>query len=192
MPHAQAWHRTNSYIPLEVIAKHGRARRLRPHHPGGIRRARPRQGIDVRRLRGAVARLYRRRLDRHPHRDRGRADPRRRHPGAEAQMAAQARLRRGAADGGVHRAQYRVRPRLVAHPRRARRRGLQGQRQQDLDHPSGPRRPDDAPGAHRIRRSRAIAASPCCWRKSRAAPMRIRFRRPACPAPRSRCSAIAA
>ncbi len=77
------WHRTNSYIPLEVIGKHGRARRVRPHPPRGVRRARPRQGIDVRRLRGAVARLYRRRLDRHPQRDRRGADPRQRHRRAE-------------------------------------------------------------------------------------------------------------
>ena len=62
----------------------GRARRVRPHHPRGVRRHGARQGIDVRRLRGAVARLYRRRLARHPLGDRRRADPRRRHRGAEA------------------------------------------------------------------------------------------------------------
>ena len=74
----------------------------------------------------------------------------------------------------------------------ASRRRLQSLRQQDLDHPSGARRPDDAAGAHRPERSRAIAASPCCSPRSRAAPTRIRSRPPACPAPRSRCSAIAA
>ena len=48
-----------------------------------MRRARPRQARDVRRHRGAVARLYRRRLARHALGDRRRADPPRRHRGAE-------------------------------------------------------------------------------------------------------------
>ena len=116
MPHAHAWHRTNSYIPLDVAYADVRARRVRPHHRGGVWRPRARQGIDVRRLRGAFPRLYRGRLARHALRDRGRADHRRRHRGAEAQMAAEARLRRGAADGGVHRAQYRLRSRLAQDP----------------------------------------------------------------------------
>ena len=75
---------------------------------------------------------------------------------------------------------------------RARRRRLQGLRQQDLDHASGARRPDDAAGAHQSEGDRAIAACPCCSPRSRAATTRIRSRRRACPAPRSRCSAIAA
>ena len=74
----------------------------------------------------------------------------------------------------------------------ARGRRLQGLRQQDLDHPPGARRPDDAAGAHRSEASPAIAASPCCSPRSRAAATPIRFRRPACRAARSRCSAIAA
>ncbi len=61
----------------------GRARRLRPHHPRGIRRLRPLQDRHVRRLRGALPRLHRRRLPRHPLRDRRRAHPRRRHRGAK-------------------------------------------------------------------------------------------------------------
>ena len=134
--------------PARDDRPHGRARRVRPHPAGGVRRHGARQGVDVRRLRGALARLYRRRLDRHARRDRRRADPRQRHRGAEAEMAAEDRLRRGAADRGVHRAQHRLRPRLAAHPRDARGRRLQGVRQQDLDHPPGARRPDDAAGAH--------------------------------------------
>ena len=126
----------------------GGPRRVRPHHPRGIRRHGARQGIDVRRLRGAVARLYRCRLARHPHRNRGRADPRQRHRGAEEAVAAQARLRRGAADRGVHRAQHRLGPRLDQDPRRQGRRRLSRPGQQDLDHASGARRPDDAAGAH--------------------------------------------
>ena len=58
-------------------------------------------------------------------------------------------LRRDAADGGFHRAEYRLRSCLSQDPRRARRQRLQGLRQQDLDHASGARRPDDAAGAHR-------------------------------------------
>ena len=125
-----------------------RARRVRPDHPRGLRRHGARQGIDVRRLRGAVARLYRRRLARHPLRDRGRAHSRQRHRRAEAAVAAEDRLRRSAADRGVHRAQYRLRSRLAEDPRGARGRRLQGLRQQDLDHASGARRSDDAAGAH--------------------------------------------
>ena len=58
-------------------------------------------------------------------------------------------------------------------------RRLQGLRQQDLDHASGARRPDDAAGAHQSERDRAIAASPCCSPRSRAATTTIRSRSPA-------------
>ena len=183
---------TNNYIPLDVIAQMSRARRVRPHHPGGIRRHGARQGIDVRRLRGAFARLYRRRLARHALGDRRRADPRRRHRGAEAQMAAEDRLRRGAADGGVHRAQHRLRSRLAQDARGARRRRLQGLRQQDLDHASGARRPDDAAGAHQSEGAGPSRPLHAAGREAARQRRRTRFRRTACRAPRSRCSAIAA
>ena len=62
-----------------------RARRVRPDHPGRIRRHGARQGVDVRRLRGTVARLYRRRLARHALRDRRRTDPRQRHRASRRQ-----------------------------------------------------------------------------------------------------------
>ncbi len=97
----------------------GRARRLWPDPAGGIRRPRPRQSVDVRGLRGAFARLYRRRLARHALGNRGGTHPVRRHAGAEGAVAAEDRLGRGAADGRLHRAQHRLRPRLAAHPRRA-------------------------------------------------------------------------
>ncbi len=129
-------------------------RRVQPDHPRGLRRHGARQGIDVRGLRGTVARLYRRRQPRHPFRDRRRADPRQRHRGAETQMAAEDRLGRGAADGGVHRAEYRLRSCLAEDARGAPGRCLQGLRQQDLDHASGARRSDDAPGAHQSGRDR--------------------------------------
>ena len=98
----------------------GRARRVRPDAAGGVRRPGARQGVDVRRLRGAVARLHRRRLARHPLRDRWRADPQQRHRGAEGEVPAEDRLRRNAADGGVHRAEHRLRSRVLEDPRGAR------------------------------------------------------------------------
>ena len=149
VPHAQGWHRTNSYIPLEVISKMAELGVFGLTIPENLRRPGPRQGIHVRGLRGALARLYRSGLDRHPLGNRGGIDSRQRHRGTEGAMAAEARLRRGAADRGVHRAQHRLGPRLLAHPRGARRRRVQSLRQQDLDHPSGSCRPDDAAGAHR-------------------------------------------
>ena len=124
------------------------ARRVRADHSRRVRRHGARQGIHVRGLRGALARLYRRRLARHALGDRRRTDPRQRHRRAEGEMAAQDRFRRGAADRGVHRAQYRLRSRLDQDARGARGQCLQGLRQQDLDHASGARRPDDAAGAH--------------------------------------------
>ena len=92
VPFAHGWHLNDELIPIDDRRGDGRARRLRPDHPGGIRRRRPLQDRDVRRLRGAFARLHRRGLARHPLRDRRRADPRRRHRGAEGRMAAEDRL----------------------------------------------------------------------------------------------------
>ena len=65
-----------------------------------------------------------------------------------------------------------LRTRAVARGRR-----LEGHRQQDLDHPCGARRPDDAAGAHRPGRAGLHAASRCCSPRSRAAPTPIRSRR---------------
>ncbi len=62
--------------------------------------------------------------------------------------------RRSAADRGLHRAEHRVRSRLAEDPRGARGQCLQGLRQQDLDHPSGARRPDDASGTYQSKGSR--------------------------------------
>ena len=104
-PHANDWHMTNSYIPLEVIAQMselGVFGLTIGEDYGGLGLGKE---VDVRRVGGIVARLYRRRLARHALRDRRRAHSRRRHRGAEAQVAARHRVRRGPADGGVHRAQ---------------------------------------------------------------------------------------
>ena len=192
LPHAHEWHLKNEYIPLEVIAKLGRARRVRPDHPRGVRRPRPRQGGDVRRLRGAVARLHRRRLARHALGDRRRADPRRRHRGAEAEVPAEDRLRRDAADRRVHRAQHRLRPRLAQDARGAGGRRLQGHGPEDLDHASRARRPDDAAGAHRSERAGLQGPLHAAGREAARHATPIRSRPRACPAARSRCSAIAA
>ena len=68
------------------------------------------------------------------------------------------RVGRNPADRRVHRAQYRLRSRVAEDARGARRRRLQGPRQQDLDHASGARRPDDAAGAHQSERARLSRA----------------------------------
>jgi (2S)-methylsuccinyl-CoA dehydrogenase len=52
--------------PDRGVGRNGGARRLRPHHPGRVRRARALEGLDVRRLGRAVAGLYRGRLARAP------------------------------------------------------------------------------------------------------------------------------
>ena len=100
----------------------------------------------------------------------------RRHRGAEAHLAAEDRVRRGAADGGLHRARHRLRHRLGQDARDPSwRRRLPHPRQQDLDHPCRARRSDGAPGAHQLRRSAATRGSRCCSRRSRAAATPIRF-----------------
>ena len=192
-PQAHAWHLANESDPARRHRADGGARRVRPHHPGELRRHGTRQGGDVRRHRGAVARLYRRRLARHALGDRGRADRRRRHRGAEAHLAAEDRVRRGVADRGLHRARHRLRHRLGQDARDAPRRRLSRPRQQDLDHARGARRPDDAPGAHQSRAERGYHGPLDAARReaARHRPEPV-SRPPACPAARSRCSAIAA
>ena len=113
----------------------------------------------VRGVRRTVARLYRRRLARHPVGNRRRADPLRRHRRAEGAVAAPARQRRDPAHGGLHRTQYRLRPWRAAHPRgEGRRWRLHHHRQQDLDHPCRAHPCDDPAGAHRSRHHRLQGA----------------------------------
>ena len=81
---------------------------------------------------------------------------------------------------------------VAAHPRRARGRRLQGHRQQDLDHPRRPRRPDDPAGPHRPghdRLSRPVDAPGREAARHRGRPVPGRGHDAAA---RSRCSAIAA
>ena len=147
----------------------GRARRVRPDHPRGVRRLGHVEDRDVRRLRGAVARLHRRRLARHPLRDRRRADPLRRHRGAEGAVAAEDRHR-------PRSCRPRSSPSRTPAPTSARCAPARcgdgddyvDHRQQDLDHPCRPHRRDDDAGAHRSRPPRTIPAFRCCWRRSRA------------------------
>ncbi len=146
--HAQGWHRTNSYIPLEIIAQMselGVFGLTIPEEFGGMGLGKESMCVVSEELsRGyiGVGSLG------HALGDRRRAHSWRRHRGAEGEMAAEDRLRRSAADGGVHRAEHRLRSRFAEDARGARGRRLQGLRQQDLDHASGARRPDDASGAH--------------------------------------------
>ena len=178
MPQAQGWHRQQQIHPVRRHHPDGGARRVRPHNRGGVRRPGARQGIDVRGLRGIVARLYRGRLARHPLGDCRRADSRQRNRSAEAQVVAADRVGRSLADGGFHRARNRLRSRLAQDPRGPRRRCLSHLRQQDLDHPSGARRPDDAPGANQserdgLSRSLHVARREAARRRPRTVPGRV-------------------
>jgi (2S)-methylsuccinyl-CoA dehydrogenase len=78
-PFAHRWHLDNAYVPMEVVEELAGLGVFGLTLAGGIRRARARQGGDVRRFRGAVARLHRGRLPRHPLRDRRRTHIARRH-----------------------------------------------------------------------------------------------------------------
>ena len=146
--HAQGWHRTNSYIPLEVIAQMselGVFGLTIPEEFGGMGLGKESMCVVSEELsRGyiGVGSLGTRSEIAAELILGGGTEEQKQH------VAAEDCLRRGAADGGVHRAEHRLRPRLAQDPRGARGRRLQGLRQQDLDHASGARRPDDAAGAH--------------------------------------------
>ncbi len=117
VPFAHDWHLKDELIPMEIIralAEMGVFGLTIPEEFGGLGLS---KASDGRGLRGTVARLYRRRLARHPLRDRGRTDPLRRHARAEGAVAAEARQRRNPADRRVHRTQHRLRPWQPAHPR---------------------------------------------------------------------------
>ena len=79
VPHAHQWHLDNAYVPMEIVdelAALGVFALTLPEEYGGLGLGKE---VDVRGLRGAVARLDRRRLARHPRRDRFGTHPRRRH-----------------------------------------------------------------------------------------------------------------
>ena len=174
--HAQTWHRTNSYIPLEIIGQMselGVFGLTIPEEFGGMGLGKESMCVVSEELsRGyiGVGSL-----------------------GTRSEIAAELILGSGTAEqkakwlpkiasGEVLPTAVFTEPNtgsdlgLDQDPRGARGRRLQGLRQQDLDHPSGARRPDDASGAHQSEGNRAIAACPCCSPKSRAATTTIRSR----------------
>ena len=162
VPHAQDWHLNNEYIPLDVIgqmAELGVFGLTIPEDYGGLGLGKESMCVVSEELsRGyiGVGSL-----------------------GTRSEIAAElilgsgtAQQKRhwlpklasgdGAADRGVHRAQYRLRSRVAEDAGGARGRRLQGLRQQDLDHASGARRSDDIVGAYqpgRDRLSRALHAA---------------------------------
>ena len=157
--------------PRRGHRRDGAAGRVRPDHRRGAWRLGHGQVGDVRRHRGAGARLHRAGLAGHAHRDRRRADRAQRHAGAEGTAAAADRQRRADPHRQLHRARRRLGPGLDPHPRREGRRRLAHPRQQDLDHARRAQRPDDADGAHRRAGAPATAGCRCSWPKSRAAAM---------------------
>ena len=192
VPYAQEWHLRNEYIPLDIIAQMselGVFSLTIPEDYGGMGLGKELMCVVSEELSrgyiGVGSLGTRSEIAAELILGSGTED-------AEAQMAAENRLRRGAADGGVHRAEYRLRSRFAQDARGARGRRLQGLRQQDLDHPPGTRRSDDAVGAHqsgRKRLSRPLHAARGKAARQRRASVPAP---PACRAPRSRCSAIAA
>ena len=118
-PHAHGWHLTNSYIPLETIAKMselGVFGLTIPEEFGGLglgkeamclvseELSRGYIGVGSLGTRSEIAAelILGAGTD-----------------AAKAKMAAAARVGRNPADGGIHRAQYRLRPRLAEDPRGA-------------------------------------------------------------------------
>ena len=138
-PHAQGWHRANAYIPLEVIrglSEMGVFGLTIPEAYGGMglgkvamcvvseELSRGYIGVGSLGTRSEIAAeliLV------------GGTEA------TETEIPAPDRQRRNLADRGVHRAQHRLRSRVLAHPRDPGWRRLCGQRGQDLDHPPGPR-----------------------------------------------------
>ncbi len=146
-PNAHEWHLKDELIPMEIIAEMGELGVFGltiPEEYGGFGMSKTAMCVVSEELsRGyiGVGSLGTRSGDR------GGADPGWRDGGAEAGVAAEARQRRDPADGGVHRAQYRVRSGEPADAGGQGRRGLRRDREQDLDHPCGADRRDDDAGA---------------------------------------------
>ena len=121
IPHAQDWHRTNSYIPLEVIqglAEMGVFGLTIPEEHGGMGLGKVAMCVVSEELsRGyiGVGSLGTRSEIAGELILVGGTD------GAEGQISAEDRQRRNPADRRVHRAQHRLRPRLAAHARDSRR-----------------------------------------------------------------------
>ncbi len=128
-PYAPQWHRQNSYIPLPVIARLaalGVFGLTIPEEFGGLGLGKEAMCVVSEELaRGylAVGSISTRTEIA------AELDSRSRQRNAKTQMAAEARVRRGARDGRLHRAGHRVRSCEAVYARRARRRGLSNLRQ---------------------------------------------------------------
>ncbi len=155
IPRAQDWHRTNSYIPMEVIrqmSELGVFGLTIPEEYGGMGLGKESMCVVSEELsRGyiGVGSLG------HPVRDRSRAHSQFRHRSAKEQVAAEDRVGRDHADRGFHRTEYRLRSGFFEDTRGPRCGFVQGVRQQDLDHASGACRPDDAAGPYQSERAGA-------------------------------------
>ena len=193
VPHAHEWHLTNSYIPLEVVAhmsELGVFGLTIPEEYGGMGLGKESMCVVSEELsRGyiGVGSL-----------------------GTRSEIAAELILGGGTDAQKTASGCRRSHPARCCRPRcspsrtpaptspRSRRarckrgRRLQGLRQQDLDHPSGARRPDDAAGAHRSEGAGLSRAFDAARREAARHRRGSVSRRPACRAARSRCSAIAA
>ena len=119
LPYAHEWHLSNSYIPAEVLAKLGElgvfALTL-PEAFGGLGLGKEAMCVVSEELsRGyiGVGSLG------HAIGDRGRIDPGCRNRRAEAEIPAQDRVGRDAADGRFHRTEYRLRSRFAQDARRS-------------------------------------------------------------------------
>ena len=161
-PVAEHIHRTNADIPDEIIDGHGRDRRLRALGARGVRRLRRRRRLrlprDVRRDRGALVGLARRRRRaHHPARDPHPRHRQGRDRGAEARLAAADRVGRADRRRDGDRARLRLRRRRREGDRHRRRRRLRDQRREDVVHVRRPRRHADAARPHR---SRPLARPP--------------------------------
>ena len=192
IPHAQGWHRTNSYIPLEVIqglADMGVFGLTIPEDHGGLGLGKVAMCVVSEELSrgyiGVGSLGTRSEIAAELILVGGTA-------GAEGEISAEDRLGRNPADRRLHRAQHRLRPGQPAHARGARRRRLQGDGQQDLDHPSRARRPDDAAGAHQPGREGLQGPVDAAGREAARLRRRAFPGQGACRAARSRSSAIAA
>jgi (2S)-methylsuccinyl-CoA dehydrogenase len=170
IPFAHDWHLKDELIPMEVIgelAEMGVFGLTIPEEFGGFGLS---KASMVRGVRGTVARLYRRRLARHPQRDRRRADPVRRHAASRRQ-----KWLPKLASGEILPTAVFTEPNtgsdLGSLRTRAVRTATPGDhRQQDLDHPCRAHRCDDAAGPHRPRHDRLSRACRCSWPKRPAAP----------------------
>ena len=192
IPHAQDWHRSNSYIPIEVIqglAEMGVFGLTIPEEHGGMGLGKVAMCVVSEELsRGyiGVGSL-----------------------GTRSEIAGELILVGGTpeqkanylpkiASGEILPTAVFTEPNtgsdLASLRTRAIRDGrrLQGDGEQDLDHPSRPRRPDDAAGPHQPRREGLQGPVDAAGRKAARQRRRPVPGRRACRAARSRCSAIAA